>query len=155
MVNKATKFFLETYEENAVQTRFLSSLAVARQFRTERVTVDIVREDDDISIAIQDLQDTGRSNSADIYTNKEFIPPVHKEVAPLTAYNALDRRPGQGQFDDPNYAANIALDASRVMRKMDNMIRRSVELQASQVLQGGVVDLKNATTKRSIRSITK
>ena len=108
------------------------------------MTIDIERDDDEVALVIKSLQDGGRDNTAMLYQNNEILPPIYKEKAPLTAYDLLDRRAGQNPHTDPSYAANLALDAAKVIGKMERKIRRAVELQASQVLQTGTVDLLDA-----------
>jgi hypothetical protein len=142
-VGKSTSVFLETYSDDAPAPTFLTSLARARAFRSQKVTIDIERDTDDIAIVIQDLQDGGRDNTANLYQNNEYLPPIYKEEAPLNSFSLLERRPGQDPHQDPVYAANLAMDAAKVLQKMDKKIRRSVELQASQVLQTGKADLKD------------
>lgn len=145
MPNAVTQMFLETYREEGVAPTFLSSLARSRTFTSEKVTVDIVREDTQIASPVKTLQDFGKENDAQIYTNKEYLPPIYKEVAAVQAYSAIERAVGQDPFSDPNYAANIASSVATVMGAMDRKIRRSVELQASQVLQTGATSLSDGT----------
>jgi len=140
-VGKATSTFLETYSDFAAAPTFLTSLARSRRFNSEKVTIDIERDTEDVAIVIQDLQDGGRDNSAMLYQNNEYLPPIYKEKAPLNSFSLTDRRPGQNPHTDPVYAANLAIDAAKVLGKMDRKIRRAVELQASQVLQTGNVSL--------------
>jgi hypothetical protein len=144
MVDKTTSVFLETYSDFAAAPTFLTSLARTRRFNSEKVTIDIERDDDDVAIVIESLQDSGRNNVSTLYQNNEYLPPIYKEVAPLNSFTLLDRRAGQNPHSDPNYAANLALDAAKVLGKMDRKIRRAFELQASQVLQSGVVDLQDS-----------
>lgn len=143
-ISKTTSVFLETYSDFAAAPTFLTSFARSRTFRSEKVTIDIERDDDEVALVIKSLQDGGRDNTAMLYQNNEILPPIYKEKAPLTAYDLLDRRAGQNPHTDPSYAANLALDAAKVIGKMERKIRRAVELQASQVLQTGTVDLLDA-----------
>lgn len=145
MVDKATSVFLQTFTDEAPVAGFLSSLRTrTRRFNSQKVTIDIEREDEDVAIVIDDLQDPGRANSADLYQNNEFLPPIYKEVAPITAWNLLERRPGQNPHTDPSFQANLARDTVSVAGKMVRKIQRAFELQASQVLQTGVVSLTDA-----------
>ena len=143
MPGPATSVFLETYSDFAAAPTFLTSLARSRSFRSEKVTIDIERDDDEVAIVIADLQDGGRDNAATLYQNNEFLPPIYKEKAPLNSFSLLERRAGQNPHTDPRYQANLAIDAAKVLGKMDRKIRRAVELQASQVLQTGQADLKD------------
>jgi len=144
-ISEATSVFLETYSDFAAAPQFLTSFARTRRFRSQKVTIDIERDTEDVAIVIQDLQDGGRDNTAQLYQNNEYLPPIYKEKAPLNAYNLIDRRPGQNPHTDPEYGANLAFDAAKVLGKMENKIRRAVELQTSQVLQTGAADLVDAS----------
>ncbi len=143
-ISKTTSVFLETYSDFAAAPTFLTSLARSRAFRSEQVTMDIERDTDDVAIVIQSLADGGRDNTAMLYQNNLYKPPIYKEKAALTAFDLYDRRAGQNPHTDPVYAANLAIDAAKVLGKMDRKIRRAVELQGSQVLQTGTVDLKDS-----------
>ena len=144
-LDKTTSVFLETYRDEAPVMGFLTGLATrTRRFNSEKVTIDIQREDEDVAIVISSLQDPGRANVADLYQNNELLAPIYKEVAPVTAWNSLDRTPGQDPHMDPNYQANLAYRTTNVLSKMNRKIQRAVELQASQVLQAGMVSLVNS-----------
>ena len=108
---------------------------------SEEVEIDIVRADEDISVVVTDISTGYRYNSDDIYTNKSFKPPIHREAAPINAFDLLKRRPGEDPFMAPNFQASATVKAFNVMRKIENKIRRSIELQASMVMQTGMATL--------------
>lgn len=135
---------LRAYEQSAPPTLFLSGLFVSPPenfHNSEEVEIDIVRSEEDVAIVIQDLSTGYRMNSHDIYTNKSFKPPILKEAAALNAFDLIKRQPGNNPFEDVSFQAAATAQALRNFRKIDAKIRRSIELQASQVLQTGVVSL--------------
>lgn len=126
---------------------FLSGLfqSPAQNFHSsEEVEIDIVRSDEDISIVIQDLSTGYRMNSEDIYTNKGFKPPIHKEAIPINSFDLIKRMPGENPFQSPDFRANVITRMFNGMVKVERKIRRSIELQAAQVLQTGVVTLTDS-----------
>lgn len=147
MSDTSTIRLISAYNQMAAPLMFLSGFfqSPAENFHSsEEVEIDIVRSDEDISIVIQDLSAGYRDNSDDIYTNKAFKPPVHKERVNLNSSDLLKRLPGNTPFEAPNFRADII---SRMFRKMvliERKIRRSIELQASQVLQTGIVTLSDS-----------
>lgn len=144
MSGNTTKRMIRAYQQMAQPMLFLSGLfqSPPENFHTsEEVEIDIVRSDEDISIVIQDLSTGYRMNSDDLYTNKGFKPPIHKEAIPINSFDLLKRMPGQNPFESPDFRANVILRMFNGMTKIERKIRRSIELQASQVLQTGVVTL--------------
>lgn len=144
MSGSTTKRMISAYIQMAAPVMFLSGLfrSPAENFHTtEEVEIDIIRSDEDVSIVVQDLSTGYRMNSEDLYTNKGFKPPIHKEALPINSFDLLKRMPGQNPFESPDFRANVILRMFNGMQKIERKIRRAIELQASQVLQTGVVTL--------------
>jgi len=140
MSDKETIRMIEAYNQSAEPTLFFSGFfqSPPRNFYdAQSVEFDIVRSDEDISIAVTDMTTGYRANSADDYTNKKFTAPVHKESFSLDSYELINRMPGQDPFADINFRANLIGRFFGGMTKIERKIRRSIELQASQVLQTG------------------
>ena len=147
MSGSTSKRMLKAYLQMAQPSLFLSGLFQSPSqnfYSSEEVEIDIVRSDEDISIAIQDLSTGYRMNSEDLYTNKGFKPPVHKEALPINSFDLLKRMPGEDPFQSPDFRANLILRMFNGMTKVERKIRRSIELQASQVLQTGKVTLTDS-----------
>ena len=146
MSDTATKVMLASYEQDAEPTMFLSGMFQSPQrnfHNSEEVEIDIVRSEEDISIAIQDLSTGARLNSEDIYTNKSFKPPIHKEAGPINAHNLIQRMPGQDPFATVDFQANAIARGMRLGSKLQRKILRAIEVQSAQVMTTGVVTLIN------------
>lgn len=146
MSDAGTKRMIDAYMERASAPLFLSGFfqSPPENFhRSKEVEIDIQREDEDIAIVIQDLTTGPRMNESNKYTNKKFLPPVLNEAGAINAFEMMERRPNQNPFQDPDFAVNAVLESFSIFRKLENKVRRTVELQASQVLQTGVVTLVN------------
>lgn len=144
MSNEITRRMLSAYFQEAQPTAFFSGMFAVRPgniHTSEEVEIDIIRSEEDVSIAIQDLSTGYRMNSEDLYTNKGFKPPIHKEAVPINAFDLIRRMPGQNPFESPDFRANVITRMFRGMTKVERKIRRAIELQASQVMQTGVVTL--------------
>jgi len=92
MSDKTTSVMLQ-----AEPTMFLSGMFQSPRgnfHNSEKVEIDIVRSEEDIAIAIQDLSVGARENSADVFTNKSMTPPIFKEAAAINSHNMLKRMPG-------------------------------------------------------------
>ena len=140
MSDNTTRRMIEAYRQMGMPTMFFTGMfqtPMINMHTSEEVEIDIVRSDEDISVVVTDISSGYRYNSDDIYTNKSFIPPVHREAAPINAFDLLKRRPGEDPFMSPNFQASATIKAFNVIRKIENKIRRSIELQAAQVLQTG------------------
>jgi len=148
MSDNVTKVMLKGYQSRRRPTMFLSGMfqAPAENFHnSEEVEIDIMRSEEDISIAITDLSTGARLNSEDDYTNKSFKPPIHKEAGSIPAHKLIKREFGQNPFESVDFQANAIARGTRLVTKSGDKIARAVEQQASQVLQTGTVTLIDAT----------
>ena len=137
---------LDLYQQLTETPRFLSGFftSPARNFHSsEEVEIDILREDEEVAVAVMDITAGARDNQATLLTNKRFKPPVFKEAGPISAYELPKRSPGQDPFQDPNYQANAMRAGVDIARRCEQKVRRAVELMASQCLQTGTLALKD------------
>ena len=141
-----TTRMIRAYIEDAMSPMFLSGFFVSppENFHTsETVEIDIERDDRDVAIVIQDIRAGRRLNESNIYTNKEFKPPIYDEEGVISAYDLIKREPGQDPFMTVNFQANASVRAFRLYRKLERKVRRAIELQAAQVFQTGALDLQD------------
>lgn len=146
MIDLVTKRLLSVYHQMASPTLFFSGMfqSPPRNFHSsEEVDIDIVRDDEDVSIVVQDLSTGSRINSADLYTSKGFKPPIHDESFPINSFDLLKRMPGSDPFASPEFRGNLISQMMTGMVKMERKIRRAMELQASQALQTGMITLRD------------
>ena len=144
MSGNTTQRLLTAYFQEAEPTAFFSGIFQARPenfHNSEQIEIDIVRSLEEVSIVIEDLSTGYRMNSNDLYTNKGFKPPIHKEAVPINSFDLIKRMPGQNPFEAPDFRANIITRMFLGMRKVERKIRRAIELQAAQVMQTGTVTL--------------
>lgn len=147
MVSDAsTQHIIEAYMDEASAPMFLAGFfrSPPGNFHTsEKVTIDIERDDEEVAIAIQDLTVGARENESTLYVNKAFAPPIFDESGTITAYNLIKRHAGQNPYADPDYAENALAEAFKIFRKLERKIRRATELMCAQVLQTGKVTCRD------------
>jgi len=144
MSDTVTKRLLRVYLQMAMPTLFLSGKfqSPPENFHSsEEVEIDIIRSDEEVSIVVQDLSTGYRMNSDNIYTNKGFKPPINKEAIAINSFDLLKRNAGQNPFESPDFRTSIIARMFSGMTKVEAKIRRSMELQASQILQTGILTL--------------
>lgn len=144
MSNTTTRRMIRVYEQMASVTLFFAGMFQSPPenfYPGKEVEFDIERSEEDVSIAVTDLSTGYKMNEGSIYTNKSFIAPVHKEAIAMDSVQLLNRTAGDNPFESPDYRANLITYMFKNMRKIEDKIRRAIELQASQVLQTGTVTL--------------
>lgn len=148
MSDAITKVMLQGYQARRMPTAFLTGMfqAPPENFHdSEEVEIDIMRSAEDIAIAIVDLSTGARLNSEDVYTNKSFKPPIHKEKGAIPAHKLIKREFGKNPFESVDFQANAIARGTRLVTKMGDKIARAMEYQAASVLQTGVVTLIDET----------
>jgi hypothetical protein len=110
---------------------------------TEKVELDIIREDEEVAVPLPDLTAGARNNENSKAVNKEYTPPILREKSAVIAYEQIKRQPGQEPFQDPNFLKNAGNQILSITRKLMNKLRRTVELMSSMVLQTGKFQLKD------------
>ena len=147
MSDTSTIALIDMYLEEASAPMFLSGYfrSPPQNFHTtEDVEMDIQRDDEEVAIVISDLSLPPRPNESTLYTNKRFTPPIFDEEGAVSSYDMIKRQAGQNPFASPDYGANAIRSAYAIYRKLEQKIRRAVELMAAQVLQTGILTLVNA-----------
>lgn len=141
MSDNITRHMMEPYIESFGAPMFLASQFRARTFTSERVEVDIQRSSGDVAVVVKDIASGARMNTLGTFSNKEMVPAIIKEAFNLSAFDLMDRQPGQPSQFDPSYGANLNAKAIAGASKVADKARRTVELMCSQVLQTGTVTL--------------
>jgi len=114
-------------------------------YNGEKVAIDIQRFGEDVAIAIKKC--TGPNlNDIDEFTTKEFEPPAYGEAFPLNVCDLLNRMAGVDPFSAAfqDFASQMVAMMAQGFVKIDDKIRRAVELQASQIMQTGKLTLTNS-----------
>lgn len=149
MSDASRRRMISAYIERSAQPRqFLAGFfqSPPENFHSsEEVEIDIQRSGEDVAIVVQDLSAGGRQNQNTLYTNKRFKPALYDERFNLNSYDLIKRRAGADPFGDVDFLSDAAREFMSTMRKVEDKIRRGVELQASQVLQTGRLTLADSS----------
>ena len=118
-------------------------------YNGDKIALDIQRFGEDVAIAIKKC--TGPNlNDIDEFTTKEFKPPSYGEAFPLDVCELLNRMAGVDPFSAAmtEFAGQLVAKMAQGFMLVDDKIKRAVELQASQILQTGILTLtdKNGNT---------
>jgi hypothetical protein len=152
MSTATTQSMLAAYIEQASLPMFLQGLFQSPRgnyYNGEKVEVDVVRSGEDIAVVVEDVTTGYRMNSLDKFTNKEFTPPAFKEAVGINAADLLERTAGNNPFANEEFRGKLIGKIFGAAAKIEAKIRRSVELQASQILTLGTVTLvDSAGTER-------
>lgn len=144
--DNVTKRMISAYNQTAQPTLFLSGFfqsPAMNFYNSEEIEFDIIRDEEDISIVVTDLSSGTRMNASDLYTNKSFkAPPLDESIA-INSFDLLKRVPGSDPFQNVDFRSNISMQMMRGMNAIERKIRRTLELQASQILQTGKLLLKD------------
>lgn len=145
MSSSRTAAMLAVYVQQAMlPTGFFTGMFQVRPeniYDTEEVEIDIQRAGEEVAVTVYDVSAGYRMNADDLYTNKAFKPPVYKEAWTVNAFSLLKRQPGDNPFQNRDFRAKLTRRIFSGMVKIDEKIRRAIELQASQVMQTGKITL--------------
>lgn len=146
MSDSGTKKLLETYrEQNPQIPGFFTSLFTPKYFKSEAVTIDIVRSGQTIAPVLPDFGAGLNRSGNQGFTSKDYVPAVYGEEFAIPTHTLLKRQAGQDNFKDPAYMQAL-LDGFRAeIRVREEKIRRAIEIQCSQVLRLGTLNLPDAS----------
>jgi hypothetical protein len=105
--------------------------------------IDIVRSGEEIAPAVRNLSTGAVTIVEDAFTTKEIPFPVYALDKPANIDQLMSRQPGEDAYlaQRADWLGRLARILVSGFAKMTNMIRRSIEQQAAQVLQTGTITL--------------
>lgn len=108
----------------------------------EFIDLDIVRGSEEVAPVIRNLGDGAVTIADDVFTGKSVKPPVYVLDRPVNIFDLMKRQPGENEYAAiGTWYARLFNILKRAFVIMFGMLKRSVELQASQVLQTGTITL--------------
>lgn len=140
--------WMPLFEQRRSPNMFLSRMFTVKPGNVhdgDKVAIDIERSGESVAVAIQKC--TGPNlNDIDEWTTKEFEPPAYGEAFPCDVCTLVSRMAGVDPFTDAynGYVASLMAKLTKGFVLIDDKIKRAVELQASQILQTGMLTLTNA-----------
>ena len=140
--------WLQLFTQMRSPSGFLSRFFTVKPggiYNGDKVAIDVERFGEDVAIAIKKC--TGPNlNDFDEFTTKEFEPPSYGEAFPLDVCDLLNRMAGVDPFTAAytEYAGQLVAKMVKGFTLIDDKIIRAVELQASQILQTGILTLTDS-----------
>lgn len=138
-----TKTLIDVYQERTRPTAFLRSFFPAETSPTKEISIEVERQGEFVAVDV--FRGTeGNRNTWNKSTEKIFVPPMYREYFDATQLDLYDRVLGsQGNAQAPLFAALLNKVSDRLSSLQDK-IERAYEIQCSQVLETGIVTLKNS-----------
>lgn len=139
--------WLQVFRQSRRPNGFLQRLFTVKPggiYNGTKVAIDVQRTGEAVAIVVK--QGAGpRLNDADVFTTKEFEPPAYGEAVPFNVNDLLQRMAGVDPMTAAyqDYAGQLLAYFINSFGLIDDKIVRGVELQASQILQTGTLDLKD------------
>lgn len=148
MSTASTIRMLKAYEEQGTQKPgFLTSFfqTPPENFHSaEVVEIDVRRSGFRVAPVLTNLSAGLNRTESQQYVNKDWAPPIYGEEFSLNSYKLLSRPIGQNPFQDVDFMTSMNKGFFAEMRIREEMIRRSIELQAAQIFRTGQLSLSDA-----------
>jgi hypothetical protein len=146
-INISRTGWMDAFIQRRSPNGFLQSLFTIKPgniYNGKKVSIDIQRFGEQIALVVE--HGTGpRLNDLDIFTTKEFTPPQYGEALPFDVEDLVERMVGVDPFTAAytEYSSQLLAYMITGFAAIDDKIKRAVELQASQILTTGKLDLKD------------
>jgi hypothetical protein len=113
--------------------------------------LDEIYEGEEIAPTVTDLSTGAIMLVEEKFVNKQIPLPVYALRSPAQIAALMNRQPGESAYvtEKVNWLSRLAAILVRKMARMTNMIRRSMEHQAAQVLQTGTITLTDENGKQT------
>lgn len=134
-----TKTLMDKYRERAQVTSFLRSFFPSKEYATKYVSIEVERSGEKVAVDVN-RESEGNRNTFSKSTEKIFEPPYYREYFDITKLDLYDRAFGSSMTDSGLFT-QLVEDAADKLGMLQDKIERAYELQASQVLETGVVQL--------------
>lgn len=137
-----TKAIADAYKERAKATSFLRSFFPTKEYAAAEISIEVVRGTERIAVDVVP-GDLGNLNKFTRSTERIYKPPAYREYFIVSALEGYDALFGQSEYiSDTQMTVFVESAVDRLM-ELVAMIERAYELQCAQVLQTGIVQLKN------------
>lgn len=150
-----TKKLIDVYKERPRPTSFLRSFFTPKESNTKQISIEVQRGTEKIAVDVERGTE-GNRNQFSKSSEKIFVPPYYREYFDATDLDFYDRLfTENGTVDAVTFGQWLETVVEKLAMLQDK-IERAYELQASQVLQTGIVTLNagiNIDFKRKAGSL--
>lgn len=150
-----TQALIETFRDNVEVKNGFAAFFPTRTTRSKAVKIEVQRMGRKIAVDVLRYTN-GNRNKFSKSSEKIFVPPFYKEFFDFTSCESYDITFGQGQAPNEVTGSDLLSDANEKLMVLKDTIKRAIELQRSQVLQTGIVELRtgdNIDYKRKAESM--
>jgi hypothetical protein len=150
-----TQTLIAKFSDDKEPRQGLSAFFPSKTTSSKLISIEVERNLQLVAVDVQRCTDPVR-NTFSRSTEKIFEPPYYHESFDFTACERYDVTFAQGNAPTRIDATMLLRDAQSKVKKLKNKILRAIELQRSQVLQTGIVLLKNGDSidyKRKAESL--
>jgi hypothetical protein len=115
----------------------------------EKIEIDLVRSGEEVAPVVRNLSTGAITIVEDTFDTADVPFPVYALDRPVDVSQLMIRQPGESAYigEKGDWLGRMARILVSSFTKMTNMIKRSIELQASQVLQTGKINLTDENGK--------
>ena len=139
-----TKALADVYSDHPRVTGFFTSMFKKVEKTTKNISIEVQRGTEKVAVDV--VRGTeGNRNETSRSTEKTFLPPYYREFFDATTLSFYDRTFGSSGIIGISGASfdQFVDETNNQMILQENKIRRAYEIQGSQVLLDGIVQLKN------------
>ena len=142
------EFFDGFMEENKVAGAFSSLFRVEPNSVSDSTKIELEITRSIRLIASDVARGSGDShvNFVDIYSNKEFTPPLYSEKSPITADMLNKKLPGKTKYGPISRMEGLAYLSAKAQAFNVQKIRNAIEKQAVQAMTTGIITLNNGAS---------
>ena len=150
------KELIGTFISQEILRMGLEGLFPRETYQAQLLSIQVQRNRQLVAVDVQRCTDPHR-NIFSKSTEKLFRPPFYKESIDFCKCDGYEASYGSGIVPSEGVTRTLASSTIREMQAIKNKVERAIELQRSQVLQTGIVTLKNGDSidyKRRAESIS-
>lgn len=137
-----TQTMIARFEDDKEPREGLSAFFPEVTTSSKHLSIEVQRNKQLVAVDVQRCTDPVR-NTFSKSTEKIFVPPYYNEAFDFTSCERYDVTFGQNNMPTEVDATLLLGSAMKKVKALKNKILRAIELQRSQVLQTGIVVLKN------------
>jgi hypothetical protein len=137
-----TKTLIAVYKEMPVVTGFLRSFFEPIESLTKEVSIAVQRGSEKVAVDVYRHSD-GNRNTFEKATEKVMIPPLYDEYFTANEHRLYDQVIMALSEGNTALFAQMTQEQAEDLMELQKKIERAIEVQAKQVLESGIVQLKS------------
>lgn len=139
---KYTQVQVAKFSDDKQPKMGLAAFFPSKTTKAKMVSIEVQRNKQKVAVDVMRCVDPVR-NTFSRSTEKIFMPPFYNEMFDFTACERYEETYGSGEIPNRSDLARLSTDTNENLLAIKNKILRAIEIQRSQVLQTGIVNLKN------------